>query len=76
MKGGWLNIGDVVGVDPECYCRRTEVAFKQLVDFVILEEDTLTVGWNAFRNRQKVVGLATDRAGGRVTDAVAWAGPG
>lgn len=76
MKSGGLNIGDVVGVDPQCYCSGTEVASQQPVDFVILEEDTLTVGRNALRDRQEVVGLATDGARGRVTDAVARAGPG
>lgn len=51
------------------------MAFQQPVDFVILEEDTLAVGGNAFRDRQEVVGLATDGAGSRVADAVARAGP-
>lgn len=52
------------------------MALHQPVYFVILKKDTFAVGGNALRNREKVVGLATDGAGGRVADAVARAGPG
>lgn len=76
MEGGGLDVGDVVGVDPECDCVGAEVTLKQPLNLVVLQEDAFTVQRNAFRNGQEVVGLAGDGAGRGVADAVTRTGPG
>lgn len=76
VEGGRLDVGDVVGVDPQCDRGGAEVALQQPVDLVVLQEDALAVRGNAFGDGQKVVCLAADGTGRGVADTVVWAGPG
>jgi len=58
MKGGWLYVGDVVGVKPQHGGGGGEVAAEKPLDLVVLQEDTLTLSWDALRHGMEVVGLA------------------
>lgn len=74
MEGGWLYVGDVVGVKPQHSGGGREVATKQPLDFVVLQKNALTLGRNALGHGMKVVGLAGDGARRSVADAMARAG--
>lgn len=76
VEGGRLYVGDVVGIKPQHGGGGREVAAEQPLDLVVLQEDTLTLGRDAFRHGVEVVGLAGDGARRRVADAVARAGQG
>ena len=76
LEGGGLDVGDVVGVDPEGDCGGAEVASQQPVDLVVLQENALAVRGDAFRDGQEVVCLAGNGGGRGVADTVMWAGPG
>lgn len=69
-KGGGLDEGDVVRVEPKHDGGRAEVALQQDLDLVVLQEDTLTLGRDALRNHLEVVCLAADCAGRAVANAV------
>lgn len=73
VEGGGLYVGDVVGVKPQHGGGGREVAAKQPLDLVVLQEDALALGRDALRHRVDVVGLAGDGAGRVVADAVARA---
>lgn len=72
-EGGRLYVGDVVGVQPQHGGGGGEVAAEQPLDLVVLQEDALTLGGDAFGHGVEVVGLARDGAGRGVADAVARA---
>lgn len=74
VEGGRLYVGDVVGVEPQHGGGGGEVAAKQSLDLVVLQEDALALGGDALGHGVEVVGLAGDGAGRRVADAVARAG--
>lgn len=74
VESGRLYVGDVVGVEPQHGGGGGEVATKQPLDLVVLQEDTLALGGDALGHGVEVVGLAGDGTGRRVADAVARAG--
>lgn len=63
MECGWLYVGDVVGIKPQHGGSGREVATKQPLDLVVLQEDALALGGDALGHGMKVVGLAGDGAG-------------
>lgn len=74
VKGGRLYVGDVVGVKPQHGGGGGEVAAKQPLDLVVLQEDALALGGDALGHGMEVVSLAGDGAGRSVADTVARAG--
>lgn len=74
VEGGRLDVGDVVGVEPQHGGGGREVTPEQPLDLVVLEEDALALRRDALGHGVEVVGLAGDGAGRRVADAVARAG--
>lgn len=74
MEGGRLNVGNVVGVEPQHGGGGGEMAAEQPLDLVVLQEDALALGRDALRHGVEVVSLAGDGAGRCVTDAVARTG--
>lgn len=74
VEGGRLYVGDIVGVKPQHGGGGREVATKQPLDLVVLQENTLALSGDALGHGMEVVGLAGHGAGGSVADAVARAG--
>lgn len=62
VEGGGLYVGDVVGVKPQHGGGGREVAAKQPLDLVVLQEDALALGRDALGHGVEVVGLAGDGA--------------
>lgn len=63
MEGGWLYVGDVVGVKPQHGGGGGEVTAKQPLDLIVLQEDTFALGRDALGHGMEVMGLAGHRAG-------------
>lgn len=70
LEGVGSNESDVVGVDPEGDHGGAEVALLEEGDAIVLQEDALTVLWDALRDGSKVVCLAADSHGRRVAHTV------
>lgn len=62
VEGGWLYVGDVVGVKPQHGGGGREVAAKQPLNLVVLQEDALALGGDALGHVMEVVGLTGDGA--------------